>query len=183
MIYLIELFIVHYFAITSDIYASFMFSCIIKRIGLTPYVLCFFCGRFNWQSAFLWVPNVLHKQTQNMCSSIKNRTKLHCGASCSATDDDDDNDVLSLNNSEFDDYVDHIYPIGFEIKDTTYTVVSISGPVKNETWRQKRWFQFPHYMSFPLATFQHHHLHMWIIRLLVGTEFQSLWISSIESCW
>ena len=30
-------------------------------------------------------------------------------------------DVLSLNNSRFGDFVDHIYPIGLEIKDTTDT--------------------------------------------------------------
>ena len=42
-------------------------------------------------------------------------------------------DVLSLNNSRFGDFVDRIYPIELEIKDTTYT-----GLVKNETLRQKR---------------------------------------------
>ena len=31
-------------------------------------------------------------------------------------------DVLSLNNSKFGDYVDRIYPIELEIKDTTDTV-------------------------------------------------------------
>ena len=35
-------------------------------------------------------------------------------------------DVLSLNNSNFDDYVDHIYPIELEIKDTTETESSAS---------------------------------------------------------
>ena len=30
-------------------------------------------------------------------------------------------DVLSLNNSRFGDFVDHNYRIEFEIKDTTYT--------------------------------------------------------------
>jgi hypothetical protein len=30
-------------------------------------------------------------------------------------------DVLSLNNSRIDDFVDRIYPIELEIKDTTYT--------------------------------------------------------------
>jgi hypothetical protein len=30
-------------------------------------------------------------------------------------------DVLSLNNYRFGDFVDHIYPIELEIKDTTYT--------------------------------------------------------------
>ena len=33
-------------------------------------------------------------------------------------------DVLSLNNSKFGDYVERIYPIELEIKDTTDTVMS-----------------------------------------------------------
>ena len=63
-------------------------------------------------------------------------------------------DVLSLNNSRFGDFVDRIYPIELEIKDTTDTDRSVGfipwptprnwqwGAVKNETLRQKRWFQF-----------------------------------------
>jgi hypothetical protein len=35
-------------------------------------------------------------------------------------------DVLSLNNSGFGDFVDHIYPIELEIKDTTHTDTSAS---------------------------------------------------------
>jgi hypothetical protein len=35
-------------------------------------------------------------------------------------------DVLSLNNSRFDDFVDRIYPIELEIKDTTDTDRSAS---------------------------------------------------------
>jgi hypothetical protein len=35
-------------------------------------------------------------------------------------------DVLSLNNSRFGNFVDRIYPIGLEIKDTTYTDKSAS---------------------------------------------------------
>jgi len=35
-------------------------------------------------------------------------------------------DVLSLNNSEFGDFVDRIHPIEFEIKDTTDTAKSAS---------------------------------------------------------
>ena len=31
-------------------------------------------------------------------------------------------DVHSLNNSRFGDFVDHIYPIELDIKDTTYTI-------------------------------------------------------------
>ena len=35
-------------------------------------------------------------------------------------------DALSLNNSNFGDFVDRIYPIGLGIKDTTYTDMSAS---------------------------------------------------------
>ena len=48
-------------------------------------------------------------------------------------------DVLSLNNSRFGDFVDRIYPIELQIKDSTDTDRSdSSGMVKNETLRQKR---------------------------------------------
>ena len=60
-------------------------------------------------------------------------------------------DDLSLNNSRFCDFVDRIYPIGFEIEDTTDTARSADihleiewWAVKNETLRQKRWIQFFH---------------------------------------
>ena len=57
-------------------------------------------------------------------------------------------DVLSLNNSKLGDFVDCIYPIELEIKDTidtdrsaSYVDLNVeidSGVVKNETLRQKR---------------------------------------------
>ena len=62
--------------------------------------------------------------------------------------------VLSLNNSNFGDYVDRIYPIELEIKDTTDTdttdTASTSrngqwGTIKNETLQQKSGFQFSHW--------------------------------------
>ena len=62
-------------------------------------------------------------------------------------------DVHSLNNSRFGDFIDRIYPIELEIKDTTDTeyVCFISWPtprqsgaVKNETVPQKRLFKFSH---------------------------------------
>ena len=59
----------------------------------------------------------------------------------------------SLNNSKFGDFVDQIYPIELEIKDTTDTVRStlyldLHLEFDSECWfriklRQKRWFQFP----------------------------------------
>ena len=61
-------------------------------------------------------------------------------------------DVLSQNNSKAGDYVDRIYHIEHEIKDTTNTARSASyileidrGPVKNETLRQKRRFLISHF--------------------------------------
>ena len=36
------------------------------------------------------------------------------------------NDVLSINNSKFGDFIDRIYPIELEITDTTDTVISAS---------------------------------------------------------
>jgi hypothetical protein len=64
-------------------------------------------------------------------------------------------DVLSLNNSRFGDFVDRIYPIKLEIKDTTdtnrsascldpYLEIDSEGALKNETLRQKRLFQLSH---------------------------------------
>ena len=48
-------------------------------------------------------------------------------------------DVLSLNNSRFGDFVDRIYPIELEIKDTTDTDRSASYiDLHLETLRQKR---------------------------------------------
>jgi hypothetical protein len=51
----------------------------------------------------------------------------HCGyhTSCINTVNNID-DVLSLNNSRFDDFVDPIYPIELEIKETTNTDRSAS---------------------------------------------------------
>jgi hypothetical protein len=48
-------------------------------------------------------------------------------------------DVLSLNNSRFSDFVDRIYPIELEIKDTTETDISASYlDLHLEILRQKR---------------------------------------------
>ena len=66
-------------------------------------------------------------------------------------------DVLSLNNSRFGDFVDSIYPIELEIKETTGTDRPASyldlnleidsgrgGWVKNDTLRQMRLMEFSH---------------------------------------
>ena len=61
--------------------------------------------------------------------------------------------VLSLNNSECGDFVDHIYSIEFEIKDTTGTYTSTVRSasfllhyqleIDSEDLRQQRWLKFP----------------------------------------
>jgi hypothetical protein len=64
-------------------------------------------------------------------------------------------DVLSLNNSRFGDFVDHIYPIELEIKDTTDTDTSASyidldleidseGRLRTKLYDKRDDFNFPH---------------------------------------
>ena len=65
-------------------------------------------------------------------------------------------DVLSLNNSRFGDFVNRIYPIDLEIKDTTdidrsgsyfdlHLKIDSEGRLRTKLLRQKRWFRFPPY--------------------------------------
>ena len=65
-------------------------------------------------------------------------------------------DVRSLNNSRFGEFVDRLYPIELEINDTTYTDRSASyldlhlnidnnGRLRTDTLQHKRWFQFSHW--------------------------------------
>ena len=95
------------------------------------------------------------------------------------------NDVLSLNNSKFGDYVERIYPIELEIKDTTDTVKSASyldvhpeidneGRLKNKTLRQKSYFllsivNFPFLCTNIPATPAH--------EVYISFLIQYLWIS------
>ena len=71
-------------------------------------------------------------------------------------------DVLSLNNSKFGDYVEHIYPIELEIKDTTDTVKSASyldlhleidneGRLKTKLYDKRDDFSFP-IVNFPFLS-------------------------------
>ena len=84
--------------------------------------------------------------------------------------------VLSLNNSRFGDFVDRIYPIELEIRDTTDTDRSASyldlhlesdseGRLRTKLYDKRDDFNFP-IVNFPLyvATFQQH-LHMEYISL------------------
>jgi hypothetical protein len=68
-------------------------------------------------------------------------------------------DVLSLNNSRFGDFVDRIYPIELEIKDTTHTDTSASyldlhleidseGRLRTKLYDNKDDFNFP-IVNFP----------------------------------
>jgi hypothetical protein len=68
-------------------------------------------------------------------------------------------DVLSLNNSRFDDFVDRIYPIELEIKDTTDTDKSASyldlhleidseGRLRTKLYDKRDAFNFP-IVNFP----------------------------------
>ena len=71
-------------------------------------------------------------------------------------------DVLSLNNSKFGDYVERIYPIELEIKDTTDTVKSASyldlhleidneGRLKTKLYDKRDDFSFP-IVNFPFIS-------------------------------
>ena len=71
-------------------------------------------------------------------------------------------DVLSLNNSKFGDYVERIYPIELEIKDTTDTVKSVSyldlhleidneGRLKTKLYDKRDDFSFP-FLSSKIQT-------------------------------
>jgi hypothetical protein len=65
---------------------------------------------FNRQSAYLWVKNVFLFSPN--CFFIRMRHTSYRGFYI--------DDVLSLNNSKFGDFVDRIYPIELETKDTRY---------------------------------------------------------------
>ena len=65
-------------------------------------------------------------------------------------------DVLSLNNSKFGDYVGRIYPIELEIKDTTDTVKSASYldlhlEIDNEGWLKAKLYGKRDDFSFPIV--------------------------------
>ena len=74
------------------------------------------------------------------------------------------NDVLSINNQKFENYLGHLYPVELEMKATTESITSllkvlpIFTTIDWERWstshipllRQTRWFQFPHH--FPLLS-------------------------------
>ena len=124
---------------------------------MSTYLLCLVDVFFNIQSIYLWVQTVLllflYSYEADFIQGLLKKSEKKLARYFNFTFRYID-DVLSLNNSTFGDLVDRIYPIELEIKDTTDTARSASyldlprngqkGPDKNETLRQKRWFQFSH---------------------------------------
>jgi hypothetical protein len=121
---------------------------------------------FNRQSAYLWVTTVLlfsptcsfirTRQTSYRGFSRKNEKKLARSFDFTFRYIDD---VLSLNNSRFGVFVDRIYPIELEIKDTTDTNTSASyldlhleidseGRLRTKLYHKRDDFNFP-IVNFP----------------------------------
>ena len=121
---------------------------------------------FNRQSAYIWVQTVLlfsptcyfirMRQTSYRGFSRKNEKKLARSFNFTFRYIDD---VLSLNNSRFGDFVDCIHPIEFEVKDTTNTDRSASyldlhldidseGRLRKKLYDKRDDFNFP-IVNFP----------------------------------
>jgi hypothetical protein len=94
-------------------------------------------------------------------------------------------DVLSLDNSRFGDFVDRIYPIELDIKDNTYTErfalylnlhleIDSEG---NETLRQEMISISPS-RTFHDRLQNSNHTCIWSMHLSVDTTFQILWLLS-----
>jgi hypothetical protein len=102
-------------------------------------------------------------------------------------------DVFSLSNSRFGDFVD-IYPIEFEIKDTAYTdryasyidlhiEIDSDGRLRTKLYQQKDDFNFPIFHLY-VATYQQH-LHMEYTSLScydIAEPVVPIRISMIEGC-
>jgi hypothetical protein len=136
---------------------------------------------FNRQSAFLWVQTVLHYSStcsfthtkQTFIEGLLKKNKKTLIRSFSFTFRYID-DVLSLINSKFCDFGDHIYPVEFEIKDTTDTERSTSyldlhlkidnrGRLRTKLYDKRDYFNFP-IVNFLFITF-HQHLDVEFISL------------------
>ena len=114
---------------------------------------------FNRQSTYLWVQTLLpdlflYSYEADFIQWLlkKNEGKLAQSFNFTFRYIDD---VLSLNNSRFGDFVDHIYPIELEIKDTTDTDTSASyidldleinseGRLRTKLYDKRDDFNFPH---------------------------------------
>jgi hypothetical protein len=67
-------------------------------------------------------------------------------------------DVLSLNNSTFGDFVDYTYRIELEIKDTTYTArfasyIDLHQDIDNEGWLRTKLYDKRDELNFPIVNF------------------------------
>ena len=141
-----------------------------------------FDGRvFNRQSAYLWIQTAfLFLPT---CSFIWTMQAIYRGFSRKRKANPIFNftfryidDVLSLHNSRLSDFVDPIYPIEHEIKDTTDIANSASYldlhlEIDSENWLRTKLYHRRNAFNFPLWTFHwyvatlQHHLHMEYISL------------------
>jgi hypothetical protein len=98
-------------------------------------------------------------------------------------------DVLSINNSRLGDFVDCIYPVELEIKDTTYTDRSASyidlhleidseGRLRTKLCHKRGGFNFP-IVNFPFICCNIPPAScIWSIYLSDDTIFQSFWFLS-----
>jgi len=95
------------------------------------------------------------KQTSYRGFSTKNEKKLSRSFNLTFRYIDD---VLSLNNSRFGNFVDRIYPIELEIKDTTYTDSSASYldlhlEIDREGWLRTKLYDKRDHFNFPIVDF------------------------------
>ena len=85
-------------------------------------------------------------------------------------------DILSINNSRFGDFVDRIYPIELKIKDTIYT--DSEGRLRTKLCNKRDDFNFP-IVNFPFICSNIPPAScIWSIYLWYDTIFQSLWFLS-----
>ena len=121
---------------------------------------------FNRQSAYLWVQTVLvffvnlflYSYEADFIQGLLKKNEKKLARSFNLTFRYI-YDVLSLNNSMFGDFVDRIYPIELEIKDTTDTDSSASyldlhleidseGRLRTKFYHKRDYFNFP-IVDFP----------------------------------
>jgi hypothetical protein len=93
-------------------------------------------------------------------------------------------DVLSLNNSRFGDFVDRIYPIELEIKDTTdtdrsasYLEIDSEGRLRTKIYDKRDDFNFP-IVNFPFICSNIPAAPAYGVYISDDTIFQSLWFLS-----
>jgi hypothetical protein len=115
------------------------------------------------QSAYIWAQTVLLfsptcsfiRMRQTSYRSFSRKTKSYPDPLISRSVIDD---VLSLNNSRFGDFVDRIYPIELEIKDTTETDIYASFldldlEIDSEWRLRTQLYDKRDYLNFPLSIY------------------------------